>query len=160
MAIQVGDKIPSVTLKHLTDEGMQEVTTDELFGGKTVALFAVPGAFTPTCSAKHLPGYIEQADALKAKGVDAIVCLAVNDPFVMKEWGKASDAGDKVFLLPDGNGDLTRAIGMEMDGTGYGLGHRAKRFAAVVKDGTVTHLAEEPAGGVTVSGAEAILEVL
>ena len=158
MTIKVGDSLPAIEL-HEGNPG-NRVDIAKLFAGKKGVLFAVPGAFTPTCSAKHLPGYIEQADALKAKGVDAIVCLAVNDPFVMKEWGKASDAGDKVFLLPDGNGDLTRAIGMEMDGTGYGLGHRAKRFAAVVKDGTVTHLAEEPAGGVTVSGAEAILEVL
>ena len=131
-----------------------------MFGGKTVVLFAVPGAFTPTCSLQHLPGYITHADALKAKGVDGIVCMAVNDPFVMKEWGSSAGAGDAVMMLPDGNGEFTRALGLEMDGTGYGLGQRSKRFAMVVKDGTVTKIAVEPGGGLTVSGAEAILEAL
>ena len=160
MAIQEGDKIPSVTLKHLTEDGMQEVTTDAVFGDKTVVLFAVPGAFTPTCSLQHLPGYITHADALKAKGVDSIVCMAVNDPFVMKEWGNSAGAGDAVMMLPDGNGEFTRAMGLEMDGTGYGLGQRSRRFAMVVKDGTVSKIAVEPGGGLTVSSAEAILETL
>ena len=160
MAIQVGDKIPSVTLKHLAADGMQEVTTDEVFSGKKVVMFAVPGAFTPTCSAKHLPGYIEYASALKDKGVDSIVCLSVNDPFVMKAWGDKQGAGDNVMLLPDGNGELTRALGLEMDGSGYGLGERSRRYALVAEDGTVKTLAVEPGGGLDVSAAEKILETL
>ena len=139
---------------------MQDVTTDAVFGGKTVVLFAVPGAFTPTCSLQHLPGFITHADALKAKGVDTVVCMAVNDPFVMKEWGASAGADDAVMMLPDGNGDFTRALGLEMDGTGYGLGQRSKRFAMVVKDGTVSTIAVEPGGGLTVSSAESVLETL
>ena len=160
MTINVGDKIPSVSLKHLTAEGMKEIATDEIFGGKKVVLFAVPGAFTPTCSKKHLPGFVEQADAIKAKGVDDIVCMAVNDPFVMKVWGDEQGAGDKVMMLPDGNGEFTRALGLEMDGSGYGLGQRAKRFAMVVDNGVVSKLAVEPASGVDVSGADRILAEL
>ena len=161
MAIQVGETIPTVTLKHLTEDGMQEISTDAVFpADQTVVLFAVPGAFTPTCSLQHLPGFITQADALKAKGVDAIVCMAVNDPFVMKEWGKQSGADDTVMMLPDGNGEFTRALGLEMDGTGYGLGERSKRFAMVVKNGAVASLAVEDGGGLTVSSAESVLESL
>ncbi len=160
MTIQVGDAIPSVTLKHLTDNGMQDVTTDALFKGKTVVLFSVPGAFTPTCSAKHLPGFVQKADDLKAKGVDDIVCLAVNDPFVMRAWGEKNGVAGKVTMLPDGNAALTQALGLTMDGTGYGLGLRGQRFALVAKDGKVTHLAVEKPGQFEVSSAEAVLGAL
>jgi peroxiredoxin len=160
MSIQVGDTIPSVTLKHLTDNGMQPVTTDELFKGKKVVLFSVPGAFTPTCSAKHLPGFVQKAEALKAKGVDSIICLAVNDPFVMRAWGEKSSVGDAVFMLPDGNATFTSELGLTMDGTGYGLGTRGQRFALVAEDGKVTHVAVEAPGKFEVSSAEAILENL
>ncbi len=160
MTINVGDTIPSVTLKHLTDNGMQDITTDALFKGKTVVLFSVPGAFTPTCSAKHLPGFVQQAEALKGKGVDSVVCLAVNDPFVMRAWGEKSGVGDAVFMLPDGNAAFTQALGLTMDGSGYGLGLRGQRFALVAKDGKVTHLAVEKPGQFEVSSAEAILAAL
>jgi len=158
MSIQVGDTIPSVTLKWLTDNGMQEVTTDELFKGKKVVLFSVPGAFTPTCSAKHLPGFVQQADALKAKGVDSIICLAVNDPFVMRAWGDKGGVGDKVKMLPDGNASFTTALGLTMDGSAHGLGTRGQRFALVAEDGKVTHVAVEAPGKFEVSSAEALLE--
>ena len=160
MTIKVGDRFPSVTLKYLGKEGMAEVKTDELLAGKTVALFAVPGAFTPTCSAKHLPSFTNNAEALKAKGVDQIVCLAVNDPFVMKAWADKNEVGDAVFMLPDGNATLTKALGLEMDGSGYGLGTRSQRFALVAKDGVVTHLAVEKPGAFEVSSGEAILAAL
>lgn len=160
MTIQVGDTVPSVTLKHLTDNGMQEITTDSIFKGKKVVLFSVPGAFTPTCSAKHLPGFVQQADALKAKGVDAIVCLAVNDPFVMKAWGEKAGADGKVLMLPDGNCAFTGALDLTMDGSGYGLGTRGQRFALIAEDGKVTHLAVEAPGKFEVSSAEAVLEAL
>ena len=160
MTIQVGDRIPSVTLKQLTDNGMQDITTDSIFQGKTVALFSVPGAFTPTCSAKHLPGFVQQAEALKTKGVDTIVCLAVNDPFVMRAWGEKNNPDGKVMMLPDGNATFTGALGLTMDGSGYGLGTRGQRFALVAKDGTVTHLAVEKPGQFEVSSAEAILAAL
>ncbi|MDR6290588.1 peroxiredoxin [Inquilinus ginsengisoli] len=161
MTIKVGDRIPSVTLKHLGKEGMAEVKTEDLFKGKTVALFAVPGAFTPTCSAKHLPSFTNNAEALKAKGVDQIVCLSVNDPFVMKAWADKSEvSGDTVFMLPDGNATLTKALGLEMDGSGYGLGTRSQRFALVAKDGVITHLAVEKPGAFEVSSGEAVLAAL
>ncbi len=156
MAIQVGDTIPSVTLKHLTADGMQEVDTSELFGGKTVVMFAVPGAFTPTCSARHLPGFVDHASAIKDKGVDQIVCMAVNDPFVMKAWGEQGGVGDSVMMLPDGNGEFTRALGLEMDGSGFGLGQRSKRFAIVAKNGKVEKVAVDESG-LDVSSAEKIL---
>lgn len=157
MAIQEGEKIPAVTVKN---PDMSDVTTDELFSGKKVVLFAVPGAFTPTCSNQHLPGYIEQADAIKAKGVDEIICLSVNDAFVMGAWGEDRGAGDKVRMIADGNGDLTKAIGLEMDGSGIGFGLRCQRFAAVIDDGTVTKLAVEEPMKFEVSAAEAILSAL
>ncbi|MBP2227423.1 peroxiredoxin [Azospirillum agricola] len=160
MSIQVGDTIPSVTLKHLTANGMQDVTTDELFKGKKVVLFSVPGAFTPTCSAKHLPGFVQNAEALKAKGVDTIVCLAVNDPFVMRAWGDKGNVGDSVVMLPDGNATFTSALGLTMDASGHGLGTRGKRFALVAEDGKVTHVAVEEPGKFEVSSAEAILATL
>ena len=160
MAIEVGGVIPSVTLKHLTDAGMQEITTEEIFKGKKVVLFALPGAFTPTCSAKHLPGFVEQAAALKAKGVDQIVCLSVNDPFVMKAWGKDQNVGDAVFLLPDGNGALTKALGLDFDGSGFGLGTRSQRYAAIIDDGVVKLLSVDKPGAFEVSSAEAVLAAL
>jgi peroxiredoxin len=158
MSIQVGDKLPSVKLKYLTSEGLQEIDTGEYFAGKKVVLFAVPGAFTPTCSKTHLPGYVDQAEAMKQKGVDDIACLAVNDPFVMSAWAEQHGATGKVFMLPDGNGELTRALGLELDGRGAGLGTRAKRFSMVVEDGVVKTLhVEENASKVEVSGASACL---
>ncbi|MCG5241122.1 peroxiredoxin [Azospirillum doebereinerae] len=160
MSIQVGDTIPSVTLKHLSANGMQDVTTDELFKGQKVVLFSVPGAFTPTCSAKHLPGFVQSAEALKAKGVDRVVCVAVNDPFVMRAWGDKGNVGDAVFLLPDGNATFTSALGLTMDGSAHGLGTRGQRFALVAEDGKVTHVAVEAPGKFEVSSAEAILAAL
>ena len=157
MPINEGEKIPSVTVKT---EDMQDITTDELLGGKKVVLFAVPGAFTPTCSEQHLPGFIEKADELKAKGVDEIVCFSVNDAFVMKAWGKDRGADGKVTMIADGNADLARAMGLEFDGSGIGFGVRAQRFAAIVDDGVVTKLAVEQPMKFDVSRAEAILEAL
>jgi len=157
VAISEGEKIPAVTVKN-TD--MSDVTTDELFGGKKVVLFAVPGAFTPTCSNQHLPGYVENADALKAKGVDEIICLSVNDAFVMGAWGEDRGTGDKIRMVADGNGDLTKALGLEMDGSGIGFGLRCQRFAAIIDDGTVTKLAVEAPGKFEVSAADAILAAL
>jgi peroxiredoxin len=157
MAIQVGDKIPSVKLKR-TD--MSDVTTDEIFGGKKVVLFAVPGAFTPTCSAKHLPGFVEKAAELKAKGVDEVVCVSVNDAFVMDAWGKDRNVGDAVTLIADGNADFARALGLEMDGKDIGFGTRAQRFALIAEDGVVKHVAVEKPMKFEVSSAEAILEQL
>ncbi len=161
MTIKVGDKIPSVQLKHMTENGPAEISTDELFGGKTVVLFALPGAFTPTCSAKHVPGYVAHADELKAKGVDTIACLSVNDAFVMGAWGKDQKADGKVLMLADGSAELTKALGLELDLTPHGMGVRSRRYAMVVKDGTVTNLAlEENPGGLDVSAAEKILATL
>lgn len=160
MAIKVGDKMPSVTVKHLTPDGMDQISTDEIFSGKKVVLFAVPGAYTPTCTAQHLPGFQSKGDALKAKGVDAVVCMAVNDPFVMKAWAESVGVRGEVMMLPDGNAELTKALGLEMDGSGVGLGLRSKRFAMIVENGTVTHLAVEEGPGLDVSSAEKILEAL
>jgi peroxiredoxin len=160
MSIKVGDPVPSVKLKRLGENGMEEVDTAEIFGGKKVVLFSVPGAFTPTCSAKHLPGFIDKANELQAKGVDAIICTAVNDPFVMKAWGDNAGADEAVMMLPDGNGDFVKSVGLEMDGTGFGLGHRGQRFALVAENGVVTHLAVEEPGAFEVSSAEAILNAL
>ena len=154
MTIQVGDKIPTATLFEIGDDGLGTVSTDELFAGKTVVLFNVPGAFTPTCSAKHLPGFIEKADELKAKGVDAIIGMAVNDPFVMKAWGKDAGVGDKVRLVSDGNCELTKKLGLEMDASKAGLGTRCQRFSLIAKDGVITHLNVEAPGAFEVSTAE------
>jgi len=158
MTIQAGDKIPSVTLKVMGAEGPQNVTTDELFGGKKVVLFAVPGAFTPGCSMTHLPGYVVNADAILEK-VDSIVCLSVNDAFVMGAWGDAQNA-EKITMLADGNGELTKAMGTELDGSGFGLGTRCLRLALVAEDGVVSHLAIEPPGEMGISTAEEILQVI
>ncbi len=140
MTIKVGEKIPSVTLNLMTEDGPGAVTTDEFFGGKKVAIFGVPGAFTPTCSAKHLPGFVANADALKDKGIDAIACVSVNDPFVMGAWGKDQGVGDKVTMLADGSANFTKAAGLELDLTDKGLGVRCQRFAMVVDDGTVASM--------------------
>jgi peroxiredoxin len=157
MAIQEGDKIPSVTVKA-TD--MSDISTDDLFGGKKVVLFAVPGAFTPTCSNQHLPGFIDSADAIRAKGVDDIICMSVNDAFVMDSWGKDRGVGDKVRLIADGNGALSKALGLDFDGSGIGFGLRCQRFAAIVEDGVVSKLAVEAPMKFDVSSAEAILAAL
>jgi glutaredoxin/glutathione-dependent peroxiredoxin len=145
MTIQVGDRLPAVNLKQLTADGIKDVPITELTNGKKVVLFAVPGAFTPTCSEKHLPGFVEQADAIKAKGVDAILCVAVNDPFVLNAWEKARNVGGKVNILSDGNAEFTRAIGLDLDASGFGLGTRSKRYAMVVEDGVVKALKVEDA---------------
>jgi glutaredoxin/glutathione-dependent peroxiredoxin len=161
MAIQVGDKLPEANLKRLTADGIKDVSVGDLTRGKKVVLFAVPGAFTPTCSERHLPGFVEQADALKAKGVDTIACVAVNDPFVLGAWEKARNVGGKVTMLSDGNGDFTRALGLEFDGSGFGLGKRSRRYAMVVEDGTVkTLLVEEVPSQAERSSASAILATL
>jgi peroxiredoxin (alkyl hydroperoxide reductase subunit C) len=157
MTIQVGDTIPSMKLMQATSDGPKEVSTDELFKGKKVVLFAVPGAFTPTCSAKHLPGFVQNAAAFTAKGVDSIVCLAVNDAFVMGAWGKDQGTGDKVVMLADGSAAFTKALGLELDLVPRGMGVRSQRFALVAVDGKVTHLAVEPPGGFDVSKAESLL---
>jgi peroxiredoxin len=157
MPINEGEKIPAVKLKT-TD--MKDITTDELFGGKKVVLFAVPGAFTPTCSEQHLPGYIANADAIRAKGVDDIICVSVNDAFVMGAWGEDRGAGDAVRMIADGNGDFAKALGLDFDGSGIGFGVRAQRFAAIVEDGVVTKLAVEQPMKFEVSSAEAILGAL
>ena len=159
MAIQEGDKLPEATMHIIQDGRPTPVSTGDLFAGKKVVVFAVPGAFTPTCSQAHLPGYVVNADAIKAKGVDSIVCLSVNDAFVMDCWGQDRNA-EEILMVGDGNGDLTRAIGLEMDGSGFGLGTRSQRYAMIVEDGTVTKLALEEPGQFEVSKAEAILEAL
>ena len=158
--IKVGDQIPSMTLTKATAEGPKPVTTDEIFKGRKVVLFAVPGAFTPTCSAKHLPGFVQNFDAMKAKGVDEIVCMAVNDGFVMGAWGREQGVGDNITMLSDGSAALTKAMGLELDLVARGMGVRSQRFALVVQDGKVTHLAVEAAGGFDVSRAEAVLAAL
>jgi peroxiredoxin len=160
MAIAVGDRVPEGVLTRMTDNGPIPVETQALFAGRTVAVFAVPGAFTPTCSAKHLPGYVEKADELKAKGVDEIVCFSVNDAFVMGAWGKQSGADAAVTLLADGNGDFARALGLTMDGSRFGMGTRAQRFSMLVKDGVVTQLNVEEPGAFKVSSAEHLLTQL
>jgi peroxiredoxin len=157
MTIKAGDKMPSGAFKTMSAEGAKEVSTDALFGGKTVVLFSVPGAFTPTCDAKHLPGYLQHFDALKSKGVDTIACMAVNDMFVMNAWGKSSQVGDKVLMLADGNGDYTRALGLELDARGFGMGMRGQRFAIIVKDGVATQVNIEAGGEFKVSAAEHVL---
>jgi glutaredoxin/glutathione-dependent peroxiredoxin len=160
MTISVGDTMPAGQFTVMTADGPKPLTTDELFKGKKVVLFSVPGAFTPTCSAKHLPGYVNGAESLKAKGVDTIACLAVNDVFVMSAWGKSSAADGKVVMLADGNGDYTSKLGLELDASGFGMGKRGQRFSLIVDDGVVTQLNVEPAGAFGVSSAESALEQL
>ena len=160
MTIKVGDTIPSATLMQMKEGGPKPVSTDELFKGRKVALFALPGAFTPTCSAKHLPGFIKQAGALKAKGIDAIACLSVNDAFVMGAWGESQGAGDTVAMLADGNGDFTRALGLEMDATKFGMGKRSQRYSMVVDNGVVKALNVEAPGAFEVSSADHLVALL
>jgi peroxiredoxin len=160
MTIAVGEKIPSAKLKTMTAEGPKDISTDDIFNGKKVVLFAVPGAFTPTCSAKHLPGFVEKATEIKGKGVDTIACLAVNDAFVMGAWGKAQNTGDKVLMLADGAAAFTKQLGLDLDLTGPGMGVRSKRYAMLVDNGTVKALQVEAPGAFEVSSAEAILKAL
>ena len=160
MTIKVGDRSPSATLMQATADGPKEVSTDEIFAGKTVVLFGVPGAFTPTCSAKHLPGFVQQGAALKAKGVDTVACMSVNDVFVMGAWRKDQGIAEEVTLLADGAAAFTKALGLEFDLTARGLGVRCQRFALVAKDGVVTHVAVEAPGAFEVSKAEAVLAAL
>ena len=157
MTIKAGEKMPAGSFKMIGKDGMADVTTDALFKGKTVVLFSVPGAFTPTCDAKHLPGFVQHAAAIKAKGVDTIACMAVNDAFVMNAWGKASSVGDNVLMLADGSGDYSRALGLEMDARGFGMGMRGQRFAIIVKDGVATHVNVEGKGEFKVSAADYVL---
>lgn len=159
MSVQVGDQIPDATLKVMGEKGPTDLTTKELFGGKKVVLFAVPGAFTPTCSAAHLPGYVVNADKIKAKGVDAIVCVSVNDAFVMDAWGKDKNA-EELIMAADGNGDFAKAMGLTMDGSGFGMGVRSQRYALIAEDGKITALQVEAPGKFEVSAAEAIMEKL
>ena len=159
MSIQVGDKVPASTMKVMSEQGPADITTDEIFAGKKVLLFAVPGAFTPGCSMTHLPGYVVNADKIKAAGVDTIVCMSVNDAFVMDAWGKAQNA-EEILMLADGNGELTAALGLELDGSGFGLGTRSQRFAMIVDDGTVSQLNVEAGPGVDVSSAETMMALL
>ncbi|WP_270938505.1 peroxiredoxin [Falsiroseomonas oryzae] len=160
MTIKVGDAIPSVKIMQATAEGPKEIDTAEFFKGRTVVLFGVPGAFTPTCSAKHLPGFVQHAGSLKAKGVEAIACMAVNDAFVMGAWGKDQGVGDTIAMLADGAAAFTKAMGLEFDLTARGLGIRCQRFVLVAKDGKVTHIAVEAPGAFEVSKAEAVLAAL
>jgi len=157
VAIKAGDRMPAGTFKRMTREGPKDLTTDELFKGKRVVLFSVPGAFTPTCDAKHLPGFVQLADQILAKGVNTIACMAVNDVFVMNAWGKASGVGDKVLMLADGNGDYARALGLELDASKFGMGKRGQRFAIIVKDGVASHVDVEEPGQFKVSAAEYVL---
>jgi peroxiredoxin len=154
MTIQVGARLPEATFKTFTADGPAAMTTAEIFAGKTVALFAVPGAFTPTCSAKHLPGFKEHAAELKALGVDLIACVSVNDVFVMDAWGKSQDVGADVLMLADGNGDFTKAIGLVLDASGFGMGQRSQRYSMLVKDGVVDKLNVEEGGEFRVSAAD------
>ena len=160
MTIKVGDKLPEATLTTMTAEGPQPTSVGDLFGGRKVVLFAVPGAFTPTCHKNHLPGFVTNADAIRAKGVDMIVCLSVNDAFVMDAWGKATGAEGVLTMAADGNGEFTKALGLEMDASGFGMGTRSKRYSMLVDDGVVKAINLEPAGGAEVSGAENILSQL
>lgn len=157
MSIKAGDKIPSATLKVMTPDGPSNVSTEELFGKGKVVLFSVPGAFTPTCSARHLPGFVERAGEITDKGVDRIVCIAVNDVFVMDAWGKSANVGDNIVMAADGNGEFTRALGLELDATGFGMGKRGQRFAVVSEDGIVKSAHVEAPGEFNVSSAEFIL---
>ena len=160
MTLKVGDKLPSITLKTMTADGPKDVTTDALFAGKKAILFALPGAFTPGCSMKHVPGFVRHHDDIKAKGVDLVACLSVNDAFVMGAWEKDQKSEGKVMMLADGSADFTKAVGLSMDASGFGMGLRSQRYAAIVENGVVTHLNVETAPGVDVSSAETMLSLL
>lgn len=159
MSINVGDKIPACTISTMGAEGPTDISTDEIFSGKKVVLFALPGAFTPGCSKAHLPGYVVNADNIKSTGVDTIACLSVNDAFVMGAWGEAQNASE-ILMLADGNGAFTEAVGLVLDGTGFGMGKRSQRYAMIVEDGTVTHINVEEGAGVDVSSAESMMAQL
>jgi glutaredoxin/glutathione-dependent peroxiredoxin len=160
MTIAVGDRIPDVQLKMITDHGIETVSTDDVLGKGRVVLFGVPAAFSPTCSDVHLPGFVSHSDEILARGIDRIFCVSVNDPYVMGAWARSQGVGDKVTLLADGNGELTRDMGLEIDLSRGGLGTRSKRYAAVIEDGVVTGLMIEEATGLEVSSAEAVLSAL
>lgn len=160
MSISVGERLPKAILVKATSDGPQPVDSEEFFGGRKVALFSVPGAFTPTCSARHLPGFVERADELKSKGVDEIACIAVNDAFVLQAWAESSDAVGKVTMLADGNGDFARALGLTFDGSKFGLGARGSRWSAIVNDGVVEQLNVEEPGAFNVSSADYLMERL
>ncbi|TKD50412.1 peroxiredoxin [Sphingomonas baiyangensis] len=160
MSINVGDRLPEASFVKATENGPEQISAADYFKGRRVALFSVPGAFTPTCSVKHLPGYVERADELKAKGVDEIACTAVNDAFVLGAWSKANNAGETVTMLADGNGEFARAIGLEMDGSAYGMGQRSQRYAMIVNDGVVEQLHVEAPGEFKVSSADHLIETL
>ena len=157
MTIKVGDKLPDVKLTKATENGPEAVQSADYVAGKKVALFSVPGAFTPTCDAKHLPGFVEKAGELKGKGVDTIACMAVNDAFVMKAWGKAQSTDDKVDMLADGNAEYTKALGLDFDASGFGMGTRGQRFAIIVDNGVVKQLNVEAKGEFKVSSADYVL---
>ena len=160
MSIKVGDRMPKGQFTVMGANGPEPLTTDDLFKGKKVVLFSVPGAFTPTCSMKHLPGFVEKAAELKGKGVDTIACMAVNDVFVMSAWGKSADVGDRVLMLADGNGEYAKALGLELDASKFGMGKRGQRFSVIVDDGVVEKLNVEPAGQFGVSSADTALDQL
>ncbi len=160
MTIQPGDAIPSLTLVEATPDGPREIAADSLFAGRTVVLFGVPGAFTPTCTARHLPGFVEHAAAFAAKGIDTVACLAVNDPFVLKAWAAEQDPAGAVRMIADGSGTLTRALGLELDLSHRAMGVRCQRFVLVARDGRVEHIAVEETGVFEVSRAESVLAVL
>ncbi len=160
MTIQTGDQIPDVKVFTFGESGPEATTSGAVLGSGKVVLFAVPGAFTPTCSDHHLPGFVMRADELKEKGVDKVVCVSVNDPFVMSAWGHDQKVGQSVVMLADGNGEFTDAMGLSMDGSGFGLGHRSQRYAAIIEDGTVTWLGVEPGPGLNASSAEEVLAAL
>jgi len=157
MALKEGDKIPDVKLTEMAEGRPSQVSLAELSKGKRIVVFAVPGAFTPTCSMKHLQGFVDQNAAIRAKGVDEIVCISVNDAFVMDAWGKSSSAGGKVRMLADGNGEFTRAVGLSLDASGFGMGERSQRYAMILKDGKVEALMPEPGPGLSASSADAVL---
>ncbi|HVA13216.1 MAG TPA: peroxiredoxin [Stellaceae bacterium] len=160
MTIKAGERMPLGGFTRMTKEGPQKITTEQLFKGKKVVLFSVPGAFTPTCDARHLPGFVERAAAIKAKGVDTIACMAVNDVFVMNAWGKHGNVGDAILMLADGNGDYAKALGLEFDASGFGMGTRGQRFALIVKDGVATQVNVEKPGEFKVSAADYVLAQL
>lgn len=160
MTIQVGDTMPVGQFSVMGADGPESLSTDELFSGRKVVLFCVPGAFTPVCSARHLPGYVEQAEALRERGADAIACLAVNDVFVMSAWGRDGGVGDRIVMLADGNGEYIKALGLELDASGFGMGTRGQRFSLIAVDGVVTHLNVEPPGEFGISSAETALDQL
>lgn len=160
MAIKSGERMPDGKFKVMGEKGPQDLTTAQLFDGKRVVLFSVPGAFTPTCDAKHLPGFVDLADQFRAKGVDTVACMAVNDVFVMNAWGKASHVDGKVLMLADGNGEYARALGLELDGRSFGMGMRGQRFAIIVENGVARHVAIEAPGQFKVSAADAVLAQL